>query len=331
MNRLQPPDFPSAYRGTRVAVFGATGFIGRWVARRLTLEGADIVCFVRSPTRASEVFAQYGITASTVPFSLADPGAASELLRQESPEVTINLIAYGVNPADADPDRAFEVNAAFPDWLAGQVADLDRSWRGNALVHVGTQYEYGSTAALHEDTEPKPETAYGTTKLAGTQAVMRVSAETGLAAVTARVFNVIGPGEAPHRLLPLLARTAQSGEAIELTSGLQRRDFCLVHDVAEALLRLGCAAPLGGDPVNVGSGRTITVRELVVAAAHQLQIDPELLRFGARPDRAQEVLNPRVSVERLRHLTGWLPQTSLAEAITRTFDFEQPGDKNPTV
>jgi UDP-glucose 4-epimerase len=235
--------------------------------------------------------------------------------------VTFNLAAYGVNPGDQDPALAHSVNAEFPEWLAHTLGPGKTAWYGNRLVHVGTQYEYGRVREFHEDAATTPVTLYGESKLAGTQGVLAACSETGLRAVTPRIFNVFGPGEGGHRLLPTLMRAAIDGTPIDLTSGEQKRDFCVVHDIAEGLLRLGAAEPLGGDPVNLASGRTERVRDFIEEAAHQLQIDLSLLRFGARPDRPQEVLDPEVSVDRLRHVTGWLPETSVAEGIRRTVAF----------
>ncbi len=311
------------YSGVRVALFGGSGFIGRWVARQLVEEGADVVCFARSPDRSAQALARYGVTIPMRPVDFDDRVDLVNGLRDLDPHVTFNLAAYGVNPSDADPQRAQAVNVDFPHWLARTLSRRDTTWSGNRLVHVGTQYEYGVVSDFHEDLEPKPVTVYGKSKLAGTQAVADVCLETGLSAVTARVFNVFGPGEASHRLLPSLMRAAREGVPIDLTSGLQERDFCVVHDVAEGLLRLGAASPLGGDPINLASGRLTSLRDLVMEAAHQLQIDERLLRFGVRPDRSEEVLKPRVFVDRLRHLTGWLPDTTVAEGIRRTVAFAQ--------
>ncbi len=314
-------DLKERYSGVRVALFGCTGFIGRWVAQRLVQEGADLSCFARSPDRSIKLLARYGVRVPVLPAQLERRHEIAQELRTFDPQVTFNLMAYGVNPADQNEDLATEVNALFPEWLGRTLAESDARWDGNRLVHVGTQYEYGAVEEFHEDALPEPVTVYGESKLAGTEAVIEGCAETGLRAVVARVFNVFGPGEADHRLLPSLIRAAAEGQPLELTSGEQERDFCVVHDVAEGLLRLGAAPPLGGDPINLATGRLIRVKDFILAAAHQLQIDSHLLRFGARPDRPEEVLKPRVFVDRVRHLTGWLPETTVDEGIRRTVAF----------
>lgn len=314
-------DLAAAFTDKRVAVLGASGFIGRWVCRKAQESGAEVVCFVRDPDRSRTVLARYGVEATVRHADARKPESVRRGLGAVEPHVVVNLMAYGVNPAHADQGLAQAVNAEFPGRLAEMLVDSGPSWDGNRLVHVGTQYEYGRVDEFHEDQVPEPTTLYGESKLSGTEAVIGVATTTGLPAVTARVFNVFGPGEGEHRLLPSLARAGREGVPIDLTSGEQERDFCYVGDIAEGLLRLAAADGLAGDPINLASGRLTQVAELIKEAAHQLQIDPHLLRFGARPDRAAEVMKPKVFVDRLRHLTGWLPDTSIAEGIRRTVAF----------
>lgn len=314
-------DLANAFGGKRIAVLGASGFIGRWVSHMAQGLGADLVCFVRDPDRSRVLLARYGVEAPVERADARKPDGLRRGLGAVDPHVVINLMAYGVNPAHSDEAEAYAVNADFPGQLAEMLAESGPSWDGNRLVHVGTQYEYGRVEEFHEDQTPEPTTLYGESKLSGTEAVIEVANATGLPSVTARLFNIFGPGEGEHRLLPSLARAGREDAPVDLTSGEQERDFCYVEDVAEGLLRLAAADGLSGDPINLASGRLTRVADLIREAAHQLQIDPHLLRFGARPDRAAEVMKPKVFVDRLRHLTGWLPNTSIAEGIRRTVAF----------
>ncbi len=63
-----------SYQNVRVAVLGAAGFIGRWVARALTAQGARLFLFVRDAVRAAETFAAYGVRGDIIELDLAVPG-----------------------------------------------------------------------------------------------------------------------------------------------------------------------------------------------------------------------------------------------------------------
>jgi nucleoside-diphosphate-sugar epimerase len=140
--------------------------------------------------------------------------------------------------------------------------------------------------------------------------------------VTARLFNVYGPGEHPGRLLPSLLDAARSRTAVDLTAGQQRRDFTYVEDVAEGLLRLGVSPAMEpGFVVNLATGRLTTVKEFVLIAARLLAIPPEHLRFGALPGRTAEMSHEEVAIDRLTRLLAWRPAGTIEEGITRTRDF----------
>ena len=316
-----------AYRGRRLAVLGASGFIGRWVARRLTACGARLSLIVRDAGSMEALLPTYGIRSEIVEQDLADLAAVREVLTEIRPSVVFNLAGYGVDHAEQDEHTAFLINAALVRAVAEAMASLqDATWKGQAVVHVGSALEYGvAKGNLAESSEPHPTTLYGRSKLAGTLGLAEVCCGSALRGVTARLFTVYGPGEHEQRLLPSLLRTADAGRPLDLTLGWQQRDFTFVEDVAEALLRLGATATEPGEVVNVASGRFTTVRDFVETAARVLSIERDLLRFGAVPVRDEEMEHEPVSVERLQKRTGWLPDIDVEEGIRQTQIFQKRG------
>lgn len=313
------------YRGLRVAVLGATGFIGRWVALELAKLGAELELVVRSGSKAESLFAALGVEGRVRAIRLLEDGSAlGRLLQEVEPAITFNAVGYGVHPSERDERAAARVNTAFVGALCEAVAASTSDWDGPRLVHIGSALEYGRAAGdLREDTRPDPTTAYGRTKLAGTRLVERLGRDTGTRALTARLFTVYGPGEHDGRLLPSVLRAAGSGDRLRLTEGGQARDFTYVGDVAEGLLRLGASSAEPGETVNLATGTLTEVRTFVETAARVLSIPEERLLFGALPTRPEEMLHDDVSIERLEALTAWRPKTSIAEGVARTVRFEE--------
>lgn len=331
MTDLRPYD-PSMYVGVRALILGAGGFIGRWVARAVAAAGADASLVVRSAERARPLFEAMNISGTVLEADLRESGRAADLLQQIRPAIIFNLVGYGVDPAENDPEAAERINTDLARTVAEAcVLTADSPWPGQHLVHTGSALEYGTASGdLAEDTACTPTTVYGQTKLAGTHAVADVSGAGGLAAVTARLFTVYGPGEHHGRLLPSLLDTAATGLPLDLSDGSQRRDFTFVEDVAEGLLRLGGAAPQAGTVVNLATGQLESVRGFAETAGRVLSIAPELLRFGARAGRPAEMDHDDVSVERLRELTGWSPSTSIGDGITATAVYEEAMGRWPS-
>lgn len=306
-----------AYAGAPVLVLGASGFIGHRVVAMLAGHGASVTAAIRRET-ASEPLLHTGAE-RTVVCDAADPDAIRSLVGDSRPAITFNVAGYGVDRAENDECPANEINAMLPARLAACLAtERLPPWSGLRLVHVGSALEYGRAGGdLRESTPPEPGTLYGRTKLAGTVSMGERARESGLPAVTARLFTVYGPGEHAGRLLPTLLDTVRTGEPVDLTAGMQRRDFVYVDDVAEGLLRLGLSDVQPGEVVNLAMGELTTVRSFVERAAHVLGIRPALLRFGLLETRPEEMNHEPVSIERLRALTGWSPTIQIEDGVLR--------------
>jgi UDP-glucose 4-epimerase len=318
------------YRGAPVMVLGATGFIGRWVARYLTAAGADLHLGVRRGGVADALCTAYGISGAVHEIDAGDIPSVEALLGRVRPAVVFNLVGYGVDRSERDPAVAQRVNAEFVEALCSLLPTLSgANWPGQRLVHVGSALEYGSADGdLYEECVPQPTDWYGKTKLAGTAAVTWLAHHRAYPAVSARVFTVYGPGEHDGRLLPSLIAAAQAGTTLELTSGTQERDFTYVEDIASGLLRLGVAPNVPGGTVNVATGRLTSVGEFARTAAQILRIGNEQLHFGRLAARSNEMRHEAVRIDRLRAATGWSPSTDVPEGIHKTIRFSG-GDREP--
>src|SRR5262249_47865381 len=187
--------------------------------------------------------------------------------------------------------------------------------------------EYGRfEGVLTEDIVPRPDGPYGVSKLAGTRLLVEACRTTGIRGLTARLSCVYGPGEPPGRLLPALMDAARTGTSIPLTPGDQRRASTCVEAGAGGLLGLGAARPLGGEPVNLSRGPLVSVRAFIEIAAAVLGMPVTALDFGALPAPTDEMACRAVDLSRLRDLTGWAPETSVADGIGRTVDIERRSD-----
>jgi len=315
--------YPDGYRKRRALVLGASGFIGRWVARELTAAGADLVLAARDPHAIAALAPGYGLRGNTHQVDLEQPGAARRLIAAVRPDIVFNLAGYGVDRSERLAARARRINTELVEELLSALAKRpETDWPGLALVHAGSALEYGEVGGnLDEATHPNPTTDYGRTKLAGTQLVVRAVAEGSLAAVTARLFTVYGPGEPEGRLLPTLLQGAASDGSIPLTAGAQQRDFTFVADVAEGLLRLGLLPEPTYSVVNLATGKLCQVKDFVLEAARVLRIDSNRLGFGVLPSRPDDMRHSEVHTARLHGLLRWGPSTDLEGGIRATAEF----------
>jgi nucleoside-diphosphate-sugar epimerase len=314
------------YSGVRAIVLGASGFIGRWVARSLCERGARLYLVVRDRAGSERIFCDYSVRGEIVELDIGSVDAARrlvEIVEAVGPSITFNLAGYGVDRAERDEETAYRINADLVQALCEAIVKKrDAAWQGRDLIHAGSALEYGEIGGdLAEDSPPRPTTLYGKSKLAGTRSLARCCRAYRIEGVTARLFTVYGPGEHAGRLVPSLIEASRAGEPIPLTDGRQRRDFTYVADVAEGLLRLGLSLATPGETVNVATGRLTTVREFIETAAGLLKIPDEKLLFGALPTRPEEMNHAPVTLERLRRLTSWVPPTTISDGIRNALEF----------
>lgn len=313
----------SCYRGVKVLVLGASGFIGRWVAKKLCSHGAELYLVARNSKIAKDIFTTHAITGEILSWDLSTLDTVDKLFDQIRPATTFNLTAYGVDRSQRDEKIAYQINTHLVQAICEAITGKrDRNWRGQDVVHVGSAFEYGAISGnLSENSQPNPTTLYGKSKLAGTHLLIRYCRAAGIKGMVARVFTVYGPGERQGRLLPSLLEVAKRGNPLQMTAGEQKRDFIYVGDVAEGLLRLGMSAALPGAVVNLATGRLTSIRRFAETAAGILGIPNEKLRFGSIPNHYQEMEHAEVELKLLRQLTSWLPPTEIVTGLRQTIEF----------
>ena len=120
---------------------------------------------------------------------LTDKDAIRRVVRAVKPDLIINPAAYtAVDKAEAEPELAYAINAAAPQVLAEEAADL-----GARLIHFSTDYVYPGTkaGAYTEDDATAPLSVYGKSKLAGEDAIRQVGLQ-HLIFRTSWVYGVYG-------------------------------------------------------------------------------------------------------------------------------------------
>lgn len=315
----------STYSDVNVLVLGAAGFIGRWVARYLTLQKASLALAVLERDSAMQVFSQYGIKGEIYELDLCNFDYLIKVLNRVRPAVVFNLAGYGVQRNERDEKMSYLINRDLVNVLTEILIDLPNlGWEGQRLVHVGSALEYGPIEGdLKEESTPNPTTLYGKSKLAGTLTLTDSCRKSHLKGLTARLFTVYGPGEHAGRLLPSLLDASRTEATLPLTAGWQQRDFTYVEDIAEGLLRLGRVNSNSVHVVNLATGVLQSVRQFVETAAGILNLAPSQLAYSELPTRAEEMVHDPVNIHLLRTMLDWVPTHSIIQGISKTVRFTQ--------
>jgi nucleoside-diphosphate-sugar epimerase len=237
----------------KVAVTGASGFIGRHVLFELERRSVVATVVLRPSSVASPSLAKH--TAARMDLQ-NPPSNAFELMG--SPDVLIHL-AWGGLPNYKSLQHFEKELPTQYRFLKGVVESGLKN-----LVVTGTCFEYGmQSGSLREDMETRPTNPYGFAKDTLRRQLEYLKSEQSFALTWARLFYLYGDGQGENSLLPQLKGAVARGDKVfNMSGGGQLRDYLPITEVAQYLVSLAMGNGDNGI-VNVCSGKPISVRELV--------------------------------------------------------------------
>ena len=297
-------------------ITGAGGFLGSKLSARLARAGLAVHATSRRERSSSDGRVRWWRLA------MEDARAVEELVGEIKPDVIFHLSGL----ANGAPDMGL-VSEIFHSQVTSTVNLLTAatSSRCGRIVLAGSLEEPRGT-----DPEPVPASPYGAAKWAASAYGRMFHRVYGTPIVIARTFMTYGPGQPEWKVIPSTIRALLDGRAPRLSHGTRHVDWIYVDDVIEGLVCCGGAPGIEGMTLDLGSGTTTTIREVVarLVTLTDPSIRPE---FGALPERPSEdhrVADVRTSSAHL----GWQPSIALDEGLRRTVDWyrSQPSSTDPS-
>jgi GDP-L-fucose synthase len=298
----------------KIYVAGHHGLVGSALVRTLEADG-----YTNILTRTREML------------DLTNQQAVADFFAQEKP-VYVFLAAARVGgimenktyPAEfIYQNLMIETNIIHQAYVSGvtKLLFLGSSCIYPKLAKQPIKEEYLMTGAL----EPSNK-AYATAKIAGIEMCASYNEQYGTNFISAMPTNLYGPNDnfdlTSSHVLPALIRkfheAKERGEAnVTLWgTGSPRREFLHVDDLARACVFL-MERHSGSEPVNVGTGEDITIRELGEMVAEVVGYTGELVWDTTKPDGTPRKL---LDVSRLKKV-GWTHTIALRDGITSTYQW----------
>ncbi len=309
----------------RILITGGAGFIGSHLAERLIGDGEEVIVVDNLSTGSLENIEGLRdnsrfefIEGDICNVELMESAAArSEVIYHLAAAVGVKLIAD-------NPVHTIETN------IGGTEVVLDAANKyGKRILIASSSEVYGKNESVpfgEEDDIVLGSTSMSRWSYACSKAIdeflgLAFYQQYGLGVVIARFFNTIGPRQTGQygMVVPRFVERALKNEALTVYgTGEQRRCFCYVGDVVEAVVSLMNCQEASGKVYNIGSCEEISIEGLADKIVEMTGSGSrkEFLSYEQAYGRAIEDMMRRVpSLERIGETIGWEPATSLDEAL----------------
>lgn len=298
------------YAGKRVLVTGGTGFLGSHLCLALATVGADVHAVSRTPPATAVECPRWYAG------DLSNMSVVEEVLLASRPDVVFHLAGHAVGSRELDLVLPSLRGDLIPT-VNVLTAVTQRGTR--RLVLAGSLEEPVTGPAI-------PSSPYAAAKWAGTSFARMFNRLYATPVVITRPFMTYGPRQRVDKLVPYVIRSLLRGEAPRLSSGRRLVDWVYVDDLVRGLLLAGGRAGIEGEEFDLGSGRLVSVREMVeqLVRATESTVDAQ---FGALPDRPHEVERCADAATTLARL-GWQAEISMEDGLQRTVDWYRAQERH---
>lgn len=295
----------------KILITGGSGFIGTHLCRALLSAGHSVrVLDIKAPkTRVAGV--QY---------LRGDVRVERDVRRAlVGVQAVYHLAAIASVPlCEKEPLESTQTN------LAATALILENLKRGTRFIFAGSSAVYGNSGRrgrpLREGAKlPKFESFYAAQKYGSEMLIRRYHSTHKIPAVVFRFFNVYGPGQDPRSsytgVITAFAQALRKKQPLKLNGGgVQSRDFVSVHDVVRGLI-LALRAPAArctGEPINLGTGKPVTIKQLAVLMC---EASSSRVAMKKAPWRKGDVMHSCADIGRAKRILGWGPRVPLNEGI----------------
>ena len=204
-----------------------------------------------------------------------------------------------------------------------KVRPVEQLQHGDWSVRCPICHQPTTSVATPEEAPVGGETVYGLTKVDQEKLVLLWGKQVGIPAVALRYSCTYGPRQSifnPYTgvIAIFCTRLLNNLSPVLYEDGEQTRDFSFVEDIARANLLAATTDALDGRPVNVGSEKGVTVREIAqrISDALGIRIAPEI-NGEFRPGEMRHLISGTDTIR----AAGYAAQVDLAEGIDRYLDW----------
>lgn len=301
-----------------ILVTGGAGFIGRWVVKKLLMEGHRVVAFDDLSNGRLENIEEFAgnLDFSFIEGDIKDRAALEDVFKNCFDRVYHLAASINVQDSIDDPRTTFanDVTGTFNVLEECRRQSIKMLFMSTCMV-----YERSLDAGgIGEEHPVKPASPYAASKLAGEALTQSYYYAYGLPTVVVRPFNTYGPfqkASGEGGVVAVFISKELQGETLNIYGdGTQTRDLLYVEDCADFVIKAGMDSRADGKILNAGLGRDVSINELAAIICH----DQNRIRHIDHIHPQSEILKLLCNYNAACDLLGWQPQISLEDGLQKT-------------
>jgi UDP-glucose 4-epimerase len=329
---LTPTPPAGSLAGKTVLVTGSDGFIGSHLVERLVADGARARAFCLYNSNGSMGWLDESDAfkdalregrAEVVLGDIRDPEHV--MASVEGADVVLHLAALIAIPFSYVAPRSYvETN------ISGTLNVLEAVRRHGTprLVHTSTSEVYGTPeeVPITESHPLRGQSPYSATKIGADKLCESYALSFETPVTVLRPFNTFGPRQSARAVIPtVLSQMLAGAQEIRLGDVAPKRDFTFVTDTCDGFVRAAFTKVAPGTVLQLGTGRTVSIGEVVDLCAKvtgsTAQIVTEAARIRPEGSEVQILLS---DPSRAHEILGWAPTVSLEDGLARAADWLRP-------
>ena len=311
------------FKGKKVLITGADGFIGSHLTEMLVKEGARVKALSQYNS-----FNNWGWLEDIS--CLEDVEVVCGDIRDfaycqhitEGQDIIFNLAALIAIPYSyIAPESYIDTN------VKGALNICNAALKNNVekVIQTSTSEVYGTAkyVPIDENHPLQPQSPYSASKIGADSIAMSFHNAFGLNVTIARPFNTYGPRQSARAVIPTIITQIASGmKEIKIGDGRPTRDFNYVEDTCLGFCMLGMCNEANGEIINIGSNYEISVIDTLNKIRDIMGSDARIIydQDRLRPENS-EVFRLWCDNTKIKKLTGFVPKYTIDHGLQKTVEW----------